>query len=114
MTYDELSRIALAWAAVEVGSSYGTPALKVRGHLLARLREDGDTLVVSGVGPDQRAHLIESEPDIYYVTDHYLGWPAVLVRLSRADPVELAALLRQRWREIAPKREVAAFDASHD
>lgn len=114
MTFDELREIALGWAAVEDGTSYGTAALKVRGRLLARLREDGDSLVVKGVGPDQRAHLIETEPDVYYVTDHYVGWPIVLVRLSRADPVAVVALLRRHWRELAPKRDVAAFDASRD
>ncbi|KKB69776.1 hypothetical protein BBMA_2924 [Burkholderia pseudomallei MSHR1079] len=49
MTFDDVSRIALAWRGVEEGMSNGTPALRVRGKLLARLR--GDTLVVKGVGP---------------------------------------------------------------
>ncbi|ABM47937.1 MULTISPECIES: hypothetical protein [pseudomallei group] len=51
VTFDDVSRIALAWRGVEEGMSYGTPALRVRGKLLARLRGDGDTLVVKGVGP---------------------------------------------------------------
>ncbi|CAM8798732.1 hypothetical protein NCM_06294 [Burkholderia pseudomallei] len=51
MTFDDVSRIALVWRGVEEGMSYGTPALRGRGKLLARLRGDGDTLVVKGVGP---------------------------------------------------------------
>lgn len=84
--------------------SYGTPALKVRGKLLARLREDGDTLVVKGVGPDERAWLVESAPDVFYVTDHYLGWPIVLVRLSAAQPDTVKALLLREWRATVPAK----------
>lgn len=42
MTFDDVRRISLAWPEVEDGTSYGTPALKVRKKLLARLKEDGD------------------------------------------------------------------------
>jgi len=45
MTFDDVRKIALAWPEVEDGTSYGTPALKVRKKLLVRLREDGDSLV---------------------------------------------------------------------
>ncbi len=110
MTFDEVRRIALGWPGVEEGTSYGTPALKVKGKLLARLKEDGDSLVVKGVGPDERAWLMETEPDVYYITDHYRGWPIVLVRLSRSDPETVAALLLREWKAIAPKRLLAAYD----
>nr|WP_277625959.1 MmcQ/YjbR family DNA-binding protein [Burkholderia cenocepacia] len=88
----------MAWRGVEDG----TPALKVKGKVLARLREDGDTLVVKGVGPDERAWLIESAPDVYYVTDHYVGWPIVLVRLSAAHPDAVKNLLLREWHAIVP------------
>lgn len=51
MTFDEVRQIVLAWRGVEEGTSYGTPALKVRRKMLARLREDGDTLVVKAWAP---------------------------------------------------------------
>ncbi|WP_321890920.1 MmcQ/YjbR family DNA-binding protein [Burkholderia cenocepacia] len=115
MTFDEVRQIALAWRGVEEGRSYGTPALKVKGKLLARLREDGDTLVVKGVGPDERAWLIESAPDVYYVTDHYVGWPIVLVRLSAAHPDAVKNLLLREWHAIVPaqwRNEAAARGAN--
>lgn len=111
MTFDDVRRIALEWPGVEDGVSYGTPALKVKGKLLARLKEDGDSLVVKGVDTDERALLIETEPDVYYVTDHYRGWPIVLVRLSRADSVAVASLLLREWKALAPKKLLAAFEA---
>jgi hypothetical protein len=112
VTFDEVRRIALGWPGVEEGTSYGTPALKVKGKLLTRLKEDGDSLVVKGVGPDERALLIETEPEVYYVTDHYRGWPIVLMRLSKSDPETVAALLLREWKSIAPKRLLAAFEAA--
>ncbi len=52
MTFDDVRKFALAWPEVEEGTSYGTPALKVRRKMLARLKEDKDSLVVPGVPPD--------------------------------------------------------------
>jgi hypothetical protein len=112
MTFDELRAMVLAWPGVEDGSSYGTPALKVKGRLLARLLEDGDSLVVKGVEIDERAWLVESEPEVYYFTEHYRGWPIVLARLSKADPMALGALLLREWKALAPKRLVAEYEAA--
>jgi hypothetical protein len=84
MTFDELRKIALIWPEVEDGTSYGTPALKVRKKMLARLKEDGDSLVMPGVPQDERAMLVESQPKVFYFTDHYRDYPMVLIRLSKA------------------------------
>ena len=48
MTFDDVRKMALSWPEVEDGTSYGTPALKVRKKMLARLREDNDSLVTPG------------------------------------------------------------------
>ena len=103
MTYTDVIALA-AWPGVEQGISYGTPALRVRGKLLVRLREDGETLVVLGVGPDERDMLVAAAPDIFFFTAHYRNSAAVLVRLATITPERLAALLRRRWQQLAPKR----------
>ena len=110
MTFEDVRKIALAWPGVEDGTSYGTPSLKVKGKFLTRLREDGDTLVLTGIGFDEREMLIEAAPEVYSLTPHYKDWPTVLARLSQADPAAIAALLLRRWREVAPKTLVKAFD----
>jgi hypothetical protein len=46
--------------------------------------------LVVRISLEERAELIAAAPDIYYVTDHYLGYPGVLVRLSRVTPERLA------------------------
>jgi hypothetical protein len=98
MTFDDVRKIALAWPEVEDGTSYGTPALKVRKKLLARLKEDGDSLVMPGVPQDEREMLAESRPKLFYFTDHYRDYPIVLIRLSKAKRADVEPLLRRRWR----------------
>lgn len=48
--------------------------------------------------------LIAAEPDIYFDTDHFRNWPAILVRMDRVDDATLAARLRAAWTARAPKR----------
>lgn len=91
--------------------SYGTPAFRVRGHLLARIREDGESLVVK-IDFDERDMLMATDPDTYYITDHYRGYRWVLVRLSRVHPRDLRRLLEEAWRRSAPKNLIAVFERS--
>lgn len=103
VTFDTVRRLALALPEAEEGTSYGTPAFKVRGKLFARLREEGDVLAVkAAIG--HREALIASRPETYYVTPHYREHPYVLVRLPAADEAALADLLADAWAMAAPKR----------
>jgi len=52
--------------------------------------------------------------EAFYITDHYRNYPAMLVRLSAVHPDDLRELLEEAWRRSAPKRLVAARDASRD
>lgn len=94
---------------VEEGVSFGTPAMKVAGKFLMRVK-DPDTLVFR-CPIEEKAMLIEAEPDIYFETDHYKGWPAVLVRLSRASDLELRHCLERAWRLQAPARLIVQREA---
>jgi hypothetical protein len=112
MTFDDVRKIALAWPEVEDGTSYGTPALKVRKKLLVRLKEDNDSLVMPGVPQDERAMLVESQPKLFYFTDHYRDYPMVLIRLSKAKRAQVEPLLRRHWRTLASKPVVKEYDAN--
>jgi hypothetical protein len=111
MTFDDVRKTTLAWPEVEDGTSYGTPALKVHKKLLARLKEDGDSLVMPGVPPDEREMLVESRPKLFYFTDHYRDYPIVLIRLSKAGRTDVEPLLRRQWRALASKKAVNEFDS---
>ncbi len=101
--FDAVRDIGLALPGVEEGTSYGTPALKVKGKLFARLKEDGESLVVRTTD-DERDELMAAEPDTYYITDHYLNYPWVLVHLSRVNHDALRDLLR-RAHQLASSRK---------
>jgi hypothetical protein len=93
----------------EEATSYGTAALKVRGKLFARLKEDGVTLVLRSSFED-RDFLLQAHPDVFSLTDHYRDYPYVLVRLSRVRRAQLRELLEIGWRAVAPKRLVMEFE----
>ena len=82
----------------------------MRGKALARLWDDGETLVLK-VPFVVRDHLLATGPDAFFVTEHYRGYPAVLVRLAAVEPAQLRALLEEGWRQVAPKRLVREYDA---
>ena len=96
MTYEQMRKMALGMAGVEEGTSYGTAALKVRGNLMARLKEDGETLVLATTF-EEREGLIAEEGETYFITDHYLNYPWVLVRLKKVKPEALRELLKRAW-----------------
>ena len=86
-------------------TSYGTPALKVRGKLIVRLK-DADTLVLL-CPAEQKTLLMEISPQIYFETPHYIGYPAVLIRLPAIADEELSLRLEDAWRFNAPKSLIA-------
>ncbi len=95
MTFDEVAATALALPGTALGTSYGTPAIKIGGKLLARLRDDGD--MVLKVEDGLREALLEAQPDVFHTTPHYDGYPTVLVRLAAADPAQIAGLVERAW-----------------
>src|ERR1700759_4718239 len=109
MTFDDIRKFALTWPEVEDGTSYGTPALKVRKKLLVRLKEDGDSLVMPGVPQDERDMLVERARQVFYFTDHYRDYPMVLIRLSKAKRSDVEPLLRRHWRTLVSRATVKAF-----
>lgn len=88
--------LARALPDVEESTSWGATSFKVRGRMFAceaihSSAEDG-TLMVR-IDTNLRAELLESEPDIYYLTPHYEPYPALLVRLGRVSRSSLGKLL---------------------
>jgi hypothetical protein len=94
--FDAVRELARVLPDVEQSSGPGAPSLKVRGKLLTcpalHKSAEPNSLVVK-IGIDQRAELIAGDPDVYYVTDHYLNYPSVLVRMSNIDHESLKGLL---------------------
>ena len=104
MSFPEVSELAKALPGVIESTSYGTPALKVDGKLLARLKEDGETLVLR-MDFVNRDLLLRAEPDLFFLTDHYLNYPSILLRLKEVTRKRMAELLEDAWRLVASRRQ---------
>ena len=113
VTYETVRQIALTLPGAEEGTSYGTPAFKVKGKLFVRLHQSGEAIVIK-VDFEEREELMSADPEKFYITDHYLNYPWMLVRLSQVRHDQLRDLLAQSWRRAAPKQLVAAFHGFHD
>ena len=109
-TWEDVVAIGTRFPGVELGTSYGTPSLRVRGKFMCRLRTDPDALVLRVSDLGEREALLQGQPDAFFSTPHYDGHPYVLVRLEAVDPTELAELVEEAWRVRAPKRLVAEYD----
>jgi hypothetical protein len=109
VTFDEIRAVAHALPGVEDGTSYGTPALKVRGKLFARLHQDGDCFVLRADFLDRQI-LMQIDPNVFFITDHYRGYPWVLVRFSTIRRSMLPELLERAWRRVASKTLLAKHD----
>jgi hypothetical protein len=121
VTYDQVLALAAKLPGVFESTSYGTPALKVgplpkkpnakrTGASMTRLWEDGDVLVVK-VPLEMQEVLLAADPEVFFLTDHYAGYPAILVRLSRVTLEQMEDLLEQSFRFVAPPKLVLSFEA---
>jgi hypothetical protein len=113
ITEDDVRQIALLLPETTEKPSYGTPGFRVKDKLFARIREEGDVLVVWTGDLAEKEALIAAEPDKFFTTPHYDGHPTVLVRFAAADVDDLEELLTESWRLRAPERLLAAFDSEH-
>ena len=124
VTYAELEELALTLPETTSTPSYGgAPALRVNKKMFARLRGEmadhvdeltgapyGDVLMVGVADLGEKEALLAADGDAYFTIAHYDGYPAVLVRLDRADLEELRELLLDAWRRAAPKRAIKTLE----
>ena len=106
ITFETVRRIGLGLPGVEEGTMYGTPALKLKGKLLTCIPShksaEPNSLAIR-VGFDERDDLLREAPDTYYVKEHYVNYPVVLVRLSRINVDQLRDLLNMSFRFVSAK-----------
>ncbi len=100
LTFADVKKVGLKLPDVEVGTTWGTPALKVRGKMFACIASHSSaekgTLVVR-MSFDARDALVADDPGTYYLKPHYVGHPCVLARLSALRSGALPDLLHAGW-----------------
>ena len=111
VTEDDVRRVALSLPATTEKPSYGMPAWRVKDKGFARIREEGDVLVLWLVDLGEKEALLASEPDKFFTTPHYDGYAMVLVRFDAIDVDELTELLTDAWFVRAPKKLADEFES---
>jgi hypothetical protein len=101
---------ALGLPEVEESTSYGAPSIKVKGKNFASVR--GPHEMVLHCPLEHKELLMEMAPEIYWQTDHFMGWPGLLVRLNVIGDEELSLRLEDAWRFRAPRRLADAYAAA--
>ena len=109
ITFAKIENLARSFPGTVVSTSYGTPAIKVGKKLLLRMHDKEDAIVVLLDSVEEQQQLIERDPMAFYITNHYAGYAAVLVRPT----VELSTFNRifeNGWRRLACKGEIASYE----
>ncbi len=103
-SFRKVEAIGRTLPGVEVTTAWGQPALKVHGKMFACMASnksaEPNTLVVMMAFADRDA-LLEDDPDTYYLKDHYMNYPCVLVRLSRVHADALRDLVTGAYRFVS-------------
>jgi len=106
VTFAAVRKFALSLENVEEGMSYGTPGFRVGGVLFLRFHQDGESLVVR-TDFEQREELLAADPGSYYITDHYVKYEWILVRVARVQAEALRDLIRWAHKSAAAEKHRA-------
>jgi len=105
ISFDTVRELVAGLDGAVEGTSYGTPAFHVGKTLFVRQHQDGELLVVR-IEPEERAVRIAADPKTYLVTDHYVNYPWILVKMASVQRRELKELLKEAWRLAATQGTV--------
>lgn len=111
MKWPDLVALALELPDVEESTSYGRPALKVRGKFFAGFNTKENAFVLKLPDLEAQAFLLEAAPAIYFLTEHYKGRTYILARPAKLTKTEARGRLLQAWRLSVPKALLKKFDA---
>lgn len=104
--------IAQRFPGVEESRSYGTPAIKVKRKLLARLRSEAEGGLAIVCDFMEREMLMQAAPETFYITDHYADWPMVLINLKTVRWDAMPDILERAWRRVATPTLIKEHEAS--
>jgi hypothetical protein len=104
LTKAQIKKIVLSFPGAAEKPSYGKPAFLIEKKFFTRLRAEDESLVLFVGSIDERDMLIEADPALFHITDHYKNYPTILARVAKLDAKTLRGMLERRWKEIAPKK----------
>lgn len=110
--FERLKRAARGLPDIVETTSYGTPALKTGKKLLTRVKDAGTAVLMCPL--DEKEMLLQAAPGVYFETDHYKGWPALLVRMDAVSDDELRHRLERTWSTQVSKTKAKACLAERE
>ncbi|TKC10075.1 hypothetical protein FA048_07660 [Pedobacter polaris] len=96
-----IRKVVFEFPGVTEQICFETPAFYVEKYIFARLKEDGENLVIHTL---ERDKWLEKDPNTFFITPHYLKYKYMLVNLDRVVPEVLSGLLFTAWKNRAPKK----------
>jgi len=103
-------KLAKQFPGVELDTSYGTPAIKVKGKFMARLRSEAEGWLAIRCDFLVRDMLLQAAPNVFHLMDHYKNYPMILVDLAKIRKAALLDILEQAWRMSAAKKLIREYD----
>jgi hypothetical protein len=110
--YQRYLKIALALPGAEASTSYGTPSVKIRGKILSRWRTEAEGALAMRCDFLDRQILLQAQPTVFFLTEHYLNYPMILLRLDKASRDVVADITERAWRLVAPDKLVKQRDTA--
>ena len=106
--WEDAVAFALSLAGAELSTSYGKPAVKVNGRAFLYTGHEDRTSFGVAIDLDTVEMLKETDPDTFWQTPHYEGWPAILIRYDSRDPERVRAIIERSHAWTAAKPKVKA------
>jgi len=103
LTRSEARKIALSFEGASEGPYFGKPAIFVAEKFLTRVHHKEEAMVLAIGSMEMRDVMLEAEPGLFYITDHYKKFPYLLARLSKLTKTTLKDLLAARVLRIEAK-----------
>jgi hypothetical protein len=97
LTWEQIFAHALSFQGTEAGTHFGKPTVKANGRaLISPAREPGSFVLHTNAAT--KLLLLETDPNTYWQTPHYEGWPSLLVRYDSSDPQRVLAMTEQAYK----------------
>jgi hypothetical protein len=107
-SWEDVTGFALGLADTELATSWGKPAIRVNGKAFLYTGREPDSFAVASPLPEKEL-LIETDPDTFWETAHYRGWPAVLVRYGSSERERIETVITRAWWDRLKKPQRLAY-----
>ena len=107
-SWDQVRDFALGLPDTELSTSYGAPCVRVRGKPFVYPGRERDSFAVAAP-LDEKELLMETDPETFWETPHYSGWPAVLVRFGSPDRDRIEHVIQRAWWDRLSKAQQKDF-----